>query len=140
MLHPVQINIKLSKKPADILQGYCLYYIDEEFDENDNPLIIQKIQESKIIIINILDDDKEELFVGFNKTIFMQFNRKYFNKKPEINFLQTITQYELGLIYYEGELVARDINKSIYYYTLSSNQNDQYSRETWIYLLYRTIC
>ena len=34
-------------------------------------------------------------------------------------------QYNLGFIYFEGQYVKQDINKSIHYYSLAANQNDQ---------------
>ena len=52
-------------------------------------------------------------FDQINKIIsLMHLNQNHANAK-----------FNLGVIYYEGKYVTRDINKAIYYYSLSSNQN-----------------
>ena len=45
---------------------------------------------------------------------------KQFSKNEQIT-----SQYLLGQIYEEGNYIARDINKAIYYYTLAANQNSE---------------
>ena len=68
--NPVEMGIDLIRKRAkNAIPKYCLYHFNENFDINENQVIIQKIIESKLVIISILNEDTSNIFIGFKETI-----------------------------------------------------------------------
>lgn len=51
------------------------------------------------------------MILCFEKNSLIENNNSYFNI--------------LGIIYYEGEYISRDMNKSIHYFTLSANRENR---------------
>ena len=109
------INLDRSFRPTieDVINDFMKYY-------------------SKSIPYSILKkfvrfDSREMNYEQHNS----QANQEYDFIKEEILFYMqsanqnyVLAQFNLGLIYYKGEYVERDINKAIHYLSLAANQND----------------
>ena len=65
---------------------------------------------------NIINNDCKNNLNGIDKLIH------YYSISANQN--DSKAQYNLGLIYYEGQYIRQDINKALHYFLLASNQND----------------
>ena len=98
-------------------------------DPKYRPSISEIILEFYIYNNNIIRDSN--FYEVYSKYFTDIYDMNSFNKLKQIELNISITQknYLLGVIYYDGEIVPRNIHKSLHYLQLAADQND------WNYLL-----
>ena len=136
----------LTKQSDVYLLGHIIYYmlVEEETGHKCRPKIINGVinidlsvfpsTQDKEIIESCIEN-KPEKRATINELIEIFFN----NNTYEIIDQHLILCFEknslidnnnsyfniLGIIYYEGEYISRDMNKSIHYFTLSANRENR---------------
>ena len=65
--------------------------------------------------------NRDKLYIDKHSDAYKKFAIHYFSLAANHNHPDA--QFNLGLIYYKGEYITRDINKAIHYFSLAANQN-----------------